>query len=617
MRGFLLLFFLCWSASWIRAQAPCRGDAQLLIEAPEGPAPWTSLELNNDPCQFQFAVVTDRTGGHRPGVFERAVNKLNLLQPEFVLSVGDLIEGYTEDTIELIRQWEEFDGFVQKLDMPFFYVPGNHDITNPVMEGLWHRRLGPTYYHFVYKDVLFLCLNSEEKIQGAGRGAMADAQYDYIERTLAEHPDVKWTLLFMHQPLWVQEADPGRWWDVEKLLEGRKHSVFVGHRHHYVKYERNNGKYFMLATTGGGSALRGPQMGEFDHVVWVTMTAEGPIIANLQLEGIWDEDVVTEEADAYLRELAGTRPVRPEPAFATGEAFPGQTAVRIRLTNDRDVPMHVRLANRFSWDYTSSLEADTTLIPPNSVRFVELALQPRRQNIPLNSGGVELKADVSYRGEGLPEVGYPFSYTVGPVKPYLLEKTRRRIKIDGKLKEWKELPYTLSAEDPSDCSARFQLLRDDDFIYLAAEVRDDDLQSDTATVSWQQDYIAFVINADPPAISALNTGSGWYQESLVYNISPANGPMPASSFYENRYPENYVEWVCRAVPGGYVLEAAVPTDYIIERQGPAWTSLRFNLSLQDKDAAEADRPRYYWQPNWRSAQNLVGSGTFFRDALPD
>ena len=44
----------------------------------------------------------------------------------------------------------------------------------------------------------------------------------------------------------------------------------------------------------GVSKLRGPEFGEFDHVVWVTMTVDGPLIANLLLEGIWHEDVVTE-----------------------------------------------------------------------------------------------------------------------------------------------------------------------------------------------------------------------------------------------------------------------------------------------------------------------------------
>src|SRR5689334_3728915 len=83
--------------------------------------PWTHLRLNNDPAEFQFAIVSDRTGGQRPGVFRRAVDVLNLLQPQFVLSVGDLVEGYTEDRAVVDAQWREFEAEVGRLRMPFFY----------------------------------------------------------------------------------------------------------------------------------------------------------------------------------------------------------------------------------------------------------------------------------------------------------------------------------------------------------------------------------------------------------------------------------------------------------------------------------------------------------------
>ena len=49
-----------------------------------------------------------------------------------------------------------------------------------------------------------------------------------------------------------------------------------------------------VATMGGGSLLRGPDYGEFDHFVWVTVTDDGPVLANLLLEGIRDENVVTQ-----------------------------------------------------------------------------------------------------------------------------------------------------------------------------------------------------------------------------------------------------------------------------------------------------------------------------------
>ena len=108
--------------------------------------PFTHLEVNNRPNSFQFAIVSDRTGGRRPGVFTKAVEKINLLQPEFVVSVGDLIEGYSEDPGAWALEWSEFENKLTRLQMPFFFCPGNHDIANLPMSKEWHRKFGRSYY---------------------------------------------------------------------------------------------------------------------------------------------------------------------------------------------------------------------------------------------------------------------------------------------------------------------------------------------------------------------------------------------------------------------------------------------------------------------------------------
>src|SRR5687768_4262790 len=91
-----------------KVEVPAPGP-DLRIEVGEK-NPWTNLKLNNDPREFRFAIVSDRTGGHRAQIFSRAVERLNLMQPEFVLSVGDLIEGYSEEREKLDKQWGEFHG---------------------------------------------------------------------------------------------------------------------------------------------------------------------------------------------------------------------------------------------------------------------------------------------------------------------------------------------------------------------------------------------------------------------------------------------------------------------------------------------------------------------------
>lgn len=259
----------------------------------EGKNPWTNLGFNNQQRNFQFAIITDRTGGHRPGVFTAAVKKINLMQPEFVISVGDLIEGYSEDKGQWALEWAEFQAKVQALQMPFFYVPGNHDLSNPLMAENWNRKFGRTYYEFRYHDVLFVALNSEDPPASEPYKFSAEQQ-KWLADVLQRNADVRWTFVFMHKPAWVfADADPEQtgWAGIERALGDRKYTVFAGHVHNYARFVRNGRDHIMLATTGGASKLRGKADGEFDQIVWVTMKGDEPVIANLLLDGIEDKTV--------------------------------------------------------------------------------------------------------------------------------------------------------------------------------------------------------------------------------------------------------------------------------------------------------------------------------------
>jgi hypothetical protein len=281
------------------------GDLNVQVEERN---PWTHLRLQ-PADEFHFAVVSDRTGGHRARIFSQAVYQLNLLQPAFVVSVGDLIEGYTQDPKKLAGEWKEFQSFVCKLQMPFFYVPGNHDISNKFQEEHWRERFGRRFYHFLYRDVLFLMLSSDNP-SFKGGGTISPEQIEYVQKVLKENPSARWTIVALHRPLWDEpELAKNGWLDVEKALAGRNYTVFAGHIHRYHKFVRQGQNYYQLATTGGGSKLRGLPYGEFDHITWVTMKKDGPLLANILLDGIYPEDLnrtITDEG-AYVR--TNTKPL--------------------------------------------------------------------------------------------------------------------------------------------------------------------------------------------------------------------------------------------------------------------------------------------------------------------
>jgi hypothetical protein len=285
--------------------------------------PVTHLRWNDDADEFRFAIVSDRTGGHRAEIFSQAVEKLNLMQPEFVLSVGDLIEGGKKSDEKLNAEWKEFDSFANKLTMPFFYVPGNHDAAAKETAKIWEGKLGRRYYHFVYRNVLFLILNTNDP---PGSQAVGKDQIAWAAKTLKANADVRWTIVSLHHPVWTaSNGAKNGWGDVEKLLKGRNYTVFCGHVHRYEKFVRQGMNYYQLATTGGSSKVRGIEYGEFDHITWVTMKKDGPLLANILLDSILPEDLrktKTVEPGSSTAKRKVTHPVRGF-AYFEGSPIPG------------------------------------------------------------------------------------------------------------------------------------------------------------------------------------------------------------------------------------------------------------------------------------------------------
>src|SRR5262249_46020395 len=141
----------------------------------------------------------------------------------------------------------------------------------------------------------------------------------FIERALAEHRDARWTVLMLHQPFWDTPGEHADWDRVEAWLGDRPCTVLAGHFHNYMQQIRNGHEYITLGVTGGGSALRGIDRGEFDHVMLVSMRAAGPVVANLMLDGVWGSDVHT----LAMQKLMGSldRAVATEPLHVIEERF--------------------------------------------------------------------------------------------------------------------------------------------------------------------------------------------------------------------------------------------------------------------------------------------------------
>ncbi len=290
----------CMAVCALVASAPA---AQFQHELKDKAKPWTNEGFLDDPQEFHFAIVSDRTGGARKGFFEKGVRALNLLRPEFVMSVGDLIDCGGRPNVR--EQWKEFEGFVSRLEMPFFHVVGNHDIwtgfkgMTPARQNsidVWKELFGTnTYYNFTYKGCHFVCLDSMDiHNYYPPREPLSQRQLDWAAGEIERHADARWTFIFMHKPLdWMSD----RWLAFERRIGRFNYTVFCGDWHNHCTAVRNGKKYHMIGTTGGGfdcgvltDDLR---YGVMDSVTWVTVTKKGPVVSNLALSGIHGDTIQT------------------------------------------------------------------------------------------------------------------------------------------------------------------------------------------------------------------------------------------------------------------------------------------------------------------------------------
>ena len=130
----------------------------------------------SDENTFEFSFLTDihiKPEMNAPKGFQMAIDKVNDLNPDFVITGGDLVydvmRGNYAKSESLFSLYKNMStGF----NMPVHNCIGNHDLFGIYEEspedenhpdykyGMWERHFGKTYYSFDHKGWHFITLNS-------------------------------------------------------------------------------------------------------------------------------------------------------------------------------------------------------------------------------------------------------------------------------------------------------------------------------------------------------------------------------------------------------------------------------------------------------------------------
>ena len=431
------------------------------------PHDFKSITINKPP--IRFAILGDRTGGHVDHVYEEIVAEVEEMKPDFVMTVGDQIEGYTEDAATLNKQWDEYFEIVKPLTMPLYITPGNHDITTDAAEPVYFDRVGkPNYtfdvnnYHFIVLDVSRWEKSSE----------LSHQQLQWLIYDLMSHKDAAKTLVFFHKPFWYNTVSLDKPDTLHSLFVNfGVDAVFNGHFHSYFSARHDGIIYTAVGSSGGDT---GPLPHDLDfQFTWVTLTDSTIDIAPIKKGAIRKWDMMTDVDLHLVDEIAQMAISFPAPLRLPKDLKVKSAKVQVQLDNITNFSA----VDTLRW----SSDSNWTITP----QTLPVEFKPGQSQV--------VEFDFSCNGTPfpLPEASIDFPYGENKLAPVAtaLRATRQAIAvtvskapvIDGKLDDacWSNPITHLFSEDESKPveATLVYFAHDKDNLYIAARCGESKMDS--------------------------------------------------------------------------------------------------------------------------------------------
>jgi 3',5'-cyclic AMP phosphodiesterase CpdA len=215
----------------------------------------TPSNPNND---FRFSILGDRTGDAEPQVYEAVWHDVALLHPDFVINVGDTIQGGNDTTAE--AEWRALRPIWDRYKLPQFFTPGNHDIWSAISGKVYEKQTGhPAFYGFNFQDAHFTVLDNSQTEN------LSDQQMEFLERDLQQNKDRDPKFVLFHKPFWlIPVMFQSSQFPFHQLV--KKYGVqyvISGHGHQYRRSVQDGIVYLEAGSSGGKLKGQGFERGWF------------------------------------------------------------------------------------------------------------------------------------------------------------------------------------------------------------------------------------------------------------------------------------------------------------------------------------------------------------------
>ncbi|MBW4720013.1 phosphodiester glycosidase family protein [Saccharothrix obliqua] len=361
-----------------------------LPEAPEVRDRVVVRDGNLGGRDWRFAVMSDaQFVARNPDsdlvrAARRTLREIKAQKPDFVVVNGDFVDEAAPADLALARRvLEEELGDA----LPWYYVPGNHEIMGPGTIDNFRREFGATNRVFDHKGTRFVLLDTST---GTLRGGGFD-QTAMLREALRDHRAVKSVVVVEHHPLRDPtptkgsqvgdrlEADVVEGWLADFRRTTGKGAMFIGSHVGVFHASRVDGVPYLV----NGNSGKAPAEGGFSG--WTMLGVD----ANPRRDREW----IAAEIRPHVDDLALTTP------GTVRVGTPGKVSATVAQGG-----RHVPVAYPVSADWTGSLNVH--IGPPGGLRPWHVArldpetgaltaIRPGKATVAVTVNGVTRRADIT------------------------------------------------------------------------------------------------------------------------------------------------------------------------------------------------------------------------------
>jgi 3',5'-cyclic AMP phosphodiesterase CpdA len=167
---------------------------------------------------FTFVFMTDihlKPECNAEAGFQKAIDKINELGPDFVITGGDLImDALAQSYGRADTLYNLYKKMITGINVPVYNTMGNHEIwgisknsnadrNNPEFgEKMFEKRIGPRFYSFLHKGWKFMILDgTDEAPDGGYIGQVDSIQMQWIKSELEKTDTLTPIIISIHIPL--------------------------------------------------------------------------------------------------------------------------------------------------------------------------------------------------------------------------------------------------------------------------------------------------------------------------------------------------------------------------------------------------------------------------------